>query len=176
MSYFPTGDSGEDGERIWGDLMGPSCKESSPVYGGEDDPWTVADTDKVKGDVFEHMIYELYNQMPGYTAEQTPQSNDNGADVVVYCGDSKERKGLLIQCKQTSTGKNIGPEGVEQICSALKWYEGQTGYQFQGIVITNAPGFTANAKERAEVNHIQLITRVKLEEMLKKYPMKKQLY
>lgn len=173
---FPTGDSGEDGERIWGDLMGPSCKESSPVYGGEDDPWTVADTDKVKGDVFEHMIYELYNQMPGYTAEQTPQSNDNGADVVVYCGDSKERKGLLIQCKQTSTGKNIGPEGVEQICSALKWYEGQTGYQFQGIVITNAPGFTANAKERAEVNHIQLITRVKLEEMLKKYPMKKQLY
>lgn len=173
---FPTGDSGEDGERVWKKLFGSGvCGESPSAYGGENNLWTIEDTDKVKGSIFEHMIYELYNRMPSYQAEQTPQSNDNGADVVVYCSPGK-RKGLLIQCKQTSTGKNMSPEGVEQICSALKWYESHKKCQFQGVVITNAPAFTANARERARSNHIQLIARPELDHMLKQYPLKKELY
>lgn len=174
---FPTGDSAEDGYQLFGELIpsaaGNVAESGGAVYGAGTSYWTISDVDRMKGEIFEHVVTQLYDAIPGYSAEQTPIRNDYGADVIVYC-DNHKKTGLLIQCKQTaSTDKKMSPEGVEQICSAISFYEKQRGYRFKGVVITNASDFTPNAKERAEASDVQLITRQELIKLLERYRVEK---
>lgn len=174
---FPTGDSAEDGYQLFGELIpsaaGNVAESGGAVYGAGTSYWTISDVDQMKGEVFEHVVTQLYDAIPGYSAEQTPIRNDYGADVIVYC-DNHKRTGLLIQCKQTaSTDKKMSPEGVEQICSAISFYEKQRGYRFKGVVITNAFDFTPNARTRAEASGVQLITRQGLIKLLERYRVEK---
>lgn len=174
---FPTGDSAEDGYQLFGELIpsaaGNVAESGGAVYGAGTSYWTISDVDQMKGEVFEHVVTQLYDAIPGYSAEQTPIRNDYGADVIVYC-DTHKRTGLLIQCKQTaSTDKKMSPEGVEQICSAISFYEKQRGYRFKGVVITNASDFTPNARTRAEASGVQLITRQGLIKLLERYRVEK---
>ena len=174
---FPTGDSAEDGYQLFGELIpsaaGNVAESGGAVYGAGTSYWTISDVDRMKGEIFEHVVTQLYDAIPGYSAEQTPIRNDYGADVIVYC-DNHKKTGLLIQCKQTaSTDKKMSPEGVEQIRSAISFYEKQRGYRFKGVVITNASDFTPNAKERAEASDVQLITRQELIKLLERYRVEK---
>ena len=174
---FPTADSVEDGKKLFRNLFPiPAGNVADPIgdsYGAGTSYWTISDVDRMKGEVFEHVVTQLYDAIPGYSAEQTPIRNDYGADVIVYC-DKHKRTGLLIQCKQTaSTDQKMSPGGVEQICSAISFYEKQRGYRFKGVVITNASDFTLNAKERADAAGVQLITRQELIKLLERYRVEK---
>lgn len=172
---FPVGDSADDGTKMFIDIV----KGASTVHSSDNHVckyWTLSELNKVTGSIFESIISELYNGMGGYIAEKTADTNDNGADVVVRPSDNRNEPGILIQCKQTSTANNIGPDGVQAICSAIKYYEQLYHCSFNGAVITNGVGFTINAKARAKINGIRLIAKDELEELLQRYPVKKSFY
>jgi hypothetical protein len=163
---FPTSDSDMDGLKLFGELTTIPGEEIPTNY------WSIDDIKKVTGTTFEKIICALFKKMQ-YTAHTTAQSNDNGADVVVLY-DKVNHKGYLVQCKQTTTDKNMNPDGVEEVVSSIKYYEKfYTPFTFTGIVVTNAPGFTANATERARVNGVELWSRDKLKAMIEKYPVEK---
>ena len=167
-ALYPTGDSKYDGAAIYDSLIREK-KNDKP----EENPyWTIEDMDDITGEIFEHVITNLYNNMGQFKAEKTPNSGDRGADIIV----TSKTLNLLIQCKQTSSGKNMNPGGVQEIVTALNPYSRRMGRTFKGVVITNAPDFTREAKELARANGIELIAREGLAEKLKKYPLKKGIY
>lgn len=163
---FPTGDTEFDGIKVFNDLTSEPGEVKEITY------WRIEDILNVNGVAFEKIMSGLFKAMQ-YTALLTPPSNDNGADIVVLC-DKTNHTGYLVQCKQTATLNNMGPEGVEQVTSAIKYYEKlYSPYKFKGLVVTNARGFTINARERARVNNIELWSNDKIKELLEKYPVKK---
>lgn len=165
---YPTGDDQDDVLKMYGAIVGESntlqtSNEKKKIY------WNIDDMSLLEGTMFERVITDLYNNMPGYQATKTPDSNDHGADVVVYC-DSGNKKGVLIQCKVTSTDKRIGKTAVEEIYGAIPMYNKEHNKNFEGVVVTNGIGFTAEAINKAKNCRIKLIARDELGKLLRKYP------
>lgn len=171
---FPTADTEVDGQDMYNELVGWNNVMESESACGTSAYWTIEDTDKVTGDVFERMVAKLYASIPGYAAEETKQTNNYGVDVVVET-DQKSRRGLLVRCQQMM-GANLSHDSVEAICSAIPFYEKQRGYHFSGVVVTNALDFTSHDKERAAAAGVKLIARQDLTKLLERYPLEKDLY
>lgn len=164
---FPTGDSQKDGFRLYDDLTKNSMASQDAYC------WHIEDIDNISGDAFEEVVTELYKNMDGYQAEKTQHSNDYGVDVVVT--EESGRSGLLIQCKHkedpaSSSGKN----GVQEVSAAVPYYEKlYHGYTFQAVALTNARSFSPGARTLAADNHVQLIDRNGLVQMLREHPIVK---
>lgn len=171
---FPTADTEVDGQDMYNELVGWNNVMESESACGTSSYWTIEDTDKVTGDVFERMVAKLYASIPGYAAEETKQTNNYGVDVVVET-DQKSRQGLLVGCRQMM-GASLPHDSVEAICSAIPFYEKQRGYHFSGVVVTNALDFTSLDKERAAADGVKLIARQDLTKLLERYPLEKDLY
>lgn len=171
---FPTADTEVDGQDMYNELVGWNNVMESESACGTSSYWTIEDTDKVTGDVFERMVAKLYASIPGYAAEETKQTNNYGVDVVVET-DQKSRQGLLVGCRQMM-GASPSHDSVEAICSAIPFYEKQHGYHFSGVVVTNALDFTSHDKERAAAAGVKLIARQDLTKLLERYPLEKDLY
>lgn len=171
---FPTADTEVDGQDMYNELVGWNNVMESESACGTSSYWTIEDTDKVTGDVFERMVAKLYASIPGYAAEETKQTNNYGVDVVVET-DQKSRRGLLVGCRQMM-GASLSHDSVEAICSAIPFYEKQRGYHFSGVVVTNALDFTSHDKERAAADGVKLIARQDLTKLLERYPLEKDLY
>lgn len=171
---FPTADTEVDGQDMYNELVGWNNVMESESACGTSSYWTIEDTDKVTGDVFERMVAKLYASIPGYAAEETKQTNNYGVDVVVET-DQKSRQGLLVGCRQMM-GASLPHDSVEAICSAIPFYEKQRGYHFSGVVVTNALDFTSHDKERAAAAGVKLIARQDLTKLLERYPLEKDLY
>lgn len=171
---FPTADTEVDGQDMYNELVGWNNVMESESACGTSSYWTIEDTDKVTGDVFERMVAKLYASIPGYAAEETKQTNNYGVDVVVET-DQKSRQGLLVGCRQMM-GASLPHDSVEAICSAIPFYEKQRGYHFSGVVVTNALDFTSHDKERAAADGVKLIARQDLTKLLERYPLEKDLY
>lgn len=171
---FPTADTEVDGQDMYNELVGWNNVMESESACGTSSYWTIEDTDKVTGDVFERMVAKLYASIPGYAAEETKQTNNYGVDVVVET-DQKSRQGLLVGCRQMM-GASPSHDSVEAICSAIPFYEKQRGYHFSGVVVTNALDFTSHDKERAAAAGVKLIARQDLTKLLERYPLEKDLY
>lgn len=170
---YPTGDNSDEGVAMLKSILEEetdlTLNEKNTNYGNL--YWNIDDMMNVEGVVFEELIGNLFNSMPHYDAEVTPYSNDKGADIVVKCDDGKS--GYLIQCKQTSTDKNMTQSGVVEVFGALSYYSQIYNRKFTGIVVTNARGFTDNAYELATANHVKLIAYKELDNLLKQYPVRK---
>lgn len=171
---FPTADTEVDGQDMYNELVGWNNVMESESACGTSSYWTIEDTDKVTGDVFERMVAKLYASIPGYAAEETKQTNNYGVDVVVET-DQKSRQGLLVGCRQMM-GASLSHDSVEAICSAIPFYEKQRGYHFSGVVVTNALDFTSHDKERAAAAGVKLIARQDLTKFLERYPLEKDIY
>lgn len=171
---FPTADTEVDGQDMYNELVGWNNVMESESACGTSSYWTIEDTDKVTGDVFERMVAKLYASIPGYAAEETKQTNNYGVDVVVET-DQKSRQGLLVGCRQMM-GASLSHDSVEAICSAIPFYEKQRGYHFSGVVVTNALDFTSHDKERAAAAGVKLIARQDLTKLLERYPLEKDIY
>lgn len=171
---FPTADTEVDGQDMYNELVGWNNVMESESACGTSSYWTIEDTDKVTGDVFERMVAKLYASIPGYAAEETKQTNNYGVDVVVET-DQKSRRGLLVGCRQMM-GASLPHDSVEAICSAIPFYEKKRGYHFSGVVVTNALDFTSHDKERAAAAGVKLIARQDLTKLLERYPLEKDLY
>lgn len=171
---FPTADTEVDGQDMYNELVGWNNVMESGSACSTSSYWTIEDTDKVTGDVFERMVAKLYASIPGYAAEEPKQTNNYGVDVVVET-DQKSRQGLLVGCRQMM-GASLSHDSVEAICSAIPFYEKQRGYHFSGVVVTNALDFTSHDKERAAAAGVKLIARQDLTKLLERYPLEKDLY
>lgn len=172
---YPTGDSEQDGMHMFNDIMQNTIesdegKTKTEIY------WSIEDMSDIEGVVFEKIVCDLYNQMPGYIAKKTKNSHDNGVDVIAWAKQA-DKENLLIQCKQTASDKNMGARGLEAVASAVKFYEGLYPHKhFIGIVITNANDFTESTRVRARISGIKLIGRKQLEALIQQYPLIKKLY
>lgn len=171
---FPTADTEVDGQDMYNELVGWNNDMESGSACSTSSYWTIEDTDKVTGDVFERMVAKLYASIPGYAAEETKQTNNYGVDVVVET-DQKSRRGLLVRCQQMM-GASLSQDSVESIYSAIPFYEKKLGYHFSGVVVTNALDFTSHDKERAAAVGVKLIARQDLTKLLERYPLEKDLY
>ena len=171
---FPTADTEVDGQDMYNKLVGWNNDMESGSACSTASYWTIEDTDKVTGDVFERMVAKLYASIPGYAAEETKQTNNYGVDVVVET-DQKSRRGLLVRCQQMM-GASLSQDSVESIYSAIPFYEKKLGYHFSGVVVTNALDFTSHDKERAAAAGVKLIARQDLTKLLERYPLEKDLY
>lgn len=170
---YPTGDSEQDGFTMFNNIVGSMQKEKKSDDSYIPTPYfTIDDMELLDGEYFERVICSLYNQMPGYEAKKTKNSYDHGADIVVLSND-EDKSNLLIQCKQTSTKKNMDGQGVEEVKSSIAYYEKIYRKTFAGVVITNAPAFTNWAREIAKYNNIQLVCYRDLGYLLQQYPVSK---
>lgn len=170
---YPTGDNPEEAIAMFKDIFKQepdiTLNEVSVNYGIQ--YWTIDDMVDIEGVVFEKIIGQLFENMGFLNVEVTPASNDKGADIVVKKNDGKT--GFLIQCKQTSIVKNMNQSGIVEVYGALSYYGHLYKRQFEGIVVTNAKGYTENAYELATSNHVRLIAHDELDALLKKFPIRK---
>lgn len=167
-ALYPTGDSADDGIHLFEGLFGNQTERGTASESSRNNYWNIDDMSEVDPKSFEMIIQDLYKTL-GYESTRTPYSGDGGADVVVR---SKKPGGtnFLVQCKQTTKDKNMDDEGVKEIVTAKSSYQEFYKTQFQCVVVTNAPDFTAGAKAKAKSNNVQLIAHDELKLLLEKHP------
>lgn len=159
---FPTKDSAKDGIKMFQELNIDTKNNQNACY------WNIEEVDAVIGTKFEHIIADLYKTM-GYYTKKTPDTNDNGADVVAI--DTIKKVGFLIQCKHTEeVSKTMGKQPIQEVTAALKAYEAEyKGVKFTPVAITNAAKFSEGARELAASNGVDLIARNELAKMFEEY-------
>lgn len=105
--------------------------------------------DVMDGKDFEKYL-ELGFRKLGYAVKLTPKSKDYGADLILY----KDGVTIAVQAKREE--RPVGISAVQQVTSAIKYYNAD-----QGMVITNNY-FTIYACKLARSNEIELWDRKKL--------------
>lgn len=109
--------------------------------------------DKMSGETFERLIYELYKQK-GYKVCLTKKTGDYGADLIIYKGMQK----TVVQIKRYH-GK-VGIKAIQEVIASKAYYKAQNSK-----VITNSY-FTRNALEMARKANVEVINRDGLIKML----------
>lgn len=115
---------------------------------------------------FEGLIAILWKKQ-GYVCYCTPQSRDQGVDVV----GTRTEKGVLIQAKTSSIdGKRLGWDAVKEVVTGAALYQRKhQNIDFQKICITNQ-FFNGQAHEHATLNKVILIDQTGLAALLLQYP------
>lgn len=106
--------------------------------------------DKMTGRDFERRMKVLF-EMKGWKAELTPDTNDFGADLLVWTPEGKK---IVVQCKRYS--KNITNKAVQEVVSAKAHYKADAT-----MVITNQ-WLTKNARILAESTKTEIWDRDRL--------------
>ncbi len=118
---------------------------------------TIYDIDKMEGIEFESILKTLFENM-GYSVYLTPITNDYGADLIL----SKFGERISVQAKNTSA--NVGIGAVQEVVGSLKIHKTQLGW------VVCSSYFTNQAITLANLHHVELWDRDKLNEMLNRYP------
>ena len=117
----------------------------------------IGDVDEMDGYTFESFLKYLFGNM-GYFAQNTPLSNDQGADLIL----TKDSEHIVVQAKRSKN--KIGNKAVQEITASIKHYKVE-----RGIVVTNNE-FSDQAIVLAHSNDIELMNRDRLIKLLSKYP------
>lgn len=110
----------------------------------------------LSGSDFENLLYRLFVAM-GYSVQKTGRTGDQGADLIVNLNGQR----MAIQAK--CYAETVGNGAVQEVISAGKFYDCN-----QATVVTNS-SFTREAIELAKVSNVELISGVKLGELLLRY-------
>lgn len=94
---------------------------------------------------FEYVTAELFRRF-GYKADVTPQSGDQGIDIVL----KKQDRIIGVQCKRYNIQNKIGPNLIREFIGALDGRGLKSGY----FVTTSE--FTRAAKETARKSRYQI--------------------
>jgi hypothetical protein len=108
-------------------------------------------------------------QAQGYSVVyRTPDSGDDGVDVVALNSDGK--KGVLIQCKSSvSDSRDIAWDAIKDVVTGKASYElRHPGVEFDLVCLTNQR-FNAKAKEQATLNNVSIVEQDDINLLLKKY-------
>jgi HJR/Mrr/RecB family endonuclease len=154
--------NGSGSEATFGELVGTDAP-------GADVPkrfLTMDDVDRMDGFSFEVLCCVIWGKC-GFQASVTPKrGGDGGIDVVAL---SSGHEGALIQCK-SSVSEIIGWDAIKEVTAGAARYQARfPGTRFKKIALTNQ-GFTSGAIAQAEANHVHLVTRSELEQMLGAHP------
>ncbi|MFZ5688028.1 MAG: SNF2-related protein, partial [Bacillota bacterium] len=129
---------------------------------------TIEDLDKTTPLLFEKAVAIIYEKM-GYSTSLTPQTKDYGADIVALAENDRGTS-LLIQCKhKLDPGSSMNQMGVREVIAAAGVYGQDYNREFAKIVITNALNFTAQARQIAAANGVELLDREELIKILAEY-------
>ena len=113
----------------------------------------IREVDEMTGKEFENFLAVHFRNF-GYRVTLTQDSQDYGADLILYKDGSK----TVVQAKRSKNP--VGIKGVQEVAGAVRHYNGN-----KGIVITNNR-FTENAYNLAESNEVELWDRKKLIEFI----------
>ncbi len=111
--------------------------------------------DQMEGYEFEKVCGEIYRKL-GYRVKVTNKSRDQGADLILEGLEGR----IVVQAKRQAS--SVGNWAVQEIAAAKGLYKAQ-----HAVVITNNT-YTAQARELAKANMVQLIDRNELAKMLAK--------
>lgn len=127
---------------------------------------TMDDVDRMDGFGFEVFCCLLWAKR-GYQANITSKSGgDGGIDIVAFKGRSE---GELLQCK-SSVNNEVGWDAVKEVSAGAAKYQARyAGTRFRKVAVTNQ-SFTKGAISQAQVNHVELVTRNSLAELLGSNP------
>ena len=122
------------------------------------------DVDCFDGYGFEVFCSLLWSKR-GFITKLTPQTGDGGIDVIALNG----REGEFLQCK-SSINRELGWDAVKEVTAGAARYQMQfSGTRFKKIAVTNQE-FTSGAIKQAEANHVHLVTREQLSQLLIENP------
>lgn len=126
---------------------------------------TMDDVDRLDGDSFETFCCLIWEKR-GFQASVTPKrGGDGGIDVIAFKG----REGELLQCK-SSKSSELGWDAIKEVVAGAARYQARfRGTRFRRVAVTNQD-FTRGARDQAEANQVELITRRRLEELLASHP------
>ncbi|MCG7408938.1 restriction endonuclease [Paenibacillus sp. ACRRX] len=113
----------------------------------------IAEIDKMDGVQFEKYLGHLFTAH-GYKTQVTNASGDYGADLIITKGNKK----IVVQAKRYS--KNVGLKAVQEAKASIAYYSANEAW-----VITNSD-YTVAAYDLAKSNHVRLINRAELIEMI----------
>lgn len=99
--------------------------------------------DNLSGIEFESYLFNLFKNL-GYEVENTPASNDYGADLII----SKDTERIVVQAKRYNS--TVGIAAIQEVIGAKNYYEAN-----KCMVVTNNY-FTPNAIELAKANNVEL--------------------
>jgi HJR/Mrr/RecB family endonuclease len=113
----------------------------------------IREVDEMTGKEFEKFL-EFHFINFGYGVTLTQDSQDYGADLILYKDGSK----TVVQAKRSKNP--VGIKAVQEVAGAVRHYKGN-----KGIVITNNR-FTENAYNLAKSNDVELWDRKRLIEFI----------
>jgi len=133
---------------------------------GLDEPVTIEMAMKMDWRYFEILTGVLWAKR-GFQCYQTPNTRDNGVDVVALQG----AVGELIQAKTSATpGASVGWDAVKEVVGGAALYERRhPSVTFSKVCITNQ-AFNAQAHENAALNGVALMEQKDLAAMLAEHP------
>lgn len=94
----------------------------------------------------EHHVAAVLSALPGWQAEATRSSSDQGADVIAT---SPKKVRVAVQVKHYRN--NVGNKAVQEIVAAKALYRST-----EAVVFTSGPGYTRAAQELARANGVKL--------------------
>ncbi len=109
----------------------------------------IYEVDEMSGKEFEKLLSLLFRKT-GYEVSLTPDSQDYGADLILY------KNGLRIVVQAKRSKNPVSVKAVQEVVSAVRHYKAN-----KAMVITNNR-FTDNAFNLAYSNEVQLWDRNKL--------------
>lgn len=95
---------------------------------------------------FEIFVADLYRHS-GYQTEVTPESNDNGKDVIL----TRKKKITFVECKMYAEGNNIGRPPLQKLHGAMSKDKVE-----RGIFVTTS-AFTKTAQDYVIGTGIELV-------------------
>lgn len=101
---------------------------------------------------FEYLIASIFREF-GFEAELTPESNDNGVDIIALRNDRViGTDTILIECKRYAPENKVGIGVVQRLFGAVSEFQAN-----KGIVVTTST-FTKKAQKTAQrsLNKIEL--------------------
>lgn len=115
---------------------------------------------------FEGLMAVIWSKQ-GYKCYCTPQSGDQGVDVVA----THAGKGVLIQAKtSTIEGKTLGWDAVKEVVAGEAFYQRKhQNVDFKKVCVTNQ-FFNYQTHEQAALNNVELIDQKELANLLQQHP------
>jgi hypothetical protein len=118
--------------------------------------------------MFEGFAAALWAAQGWSTVSRTQRSADRGVDVLARTGN----RGVLIQCKSTSSDRALNWAAVQEITTGAALYQRiHPSVEFELICFTNG-GFNAYAHEQAAIIGVKLIERDEISKLMIDYPLR----
>src|SRR5262249_6576926 len=121
---------------------------------------------QMRSDYFECLVAVLWQRKGFRTVYRTPDSYDDGVDVVAIGSNSE-----LIQCKSSTVDNtSLGWDAIKDVVAGEAAYRDRhPGICFKKVCVTNQ-FFNDNACRHAAFNDVELCDQQTIVDLIKRYP------